>query len=274
MKFDLHNHTVFSDGVDTIESLANKAWSRGVTVFAITDHDTVLGAKEIPAKYKDRILPGIEFSSHLNGDSVHIVGLFKHGYIPQEMIDFSHNFLEERKNRCVKMMQKIKEIYGVDYDLDDLLKDYKIRSVTRGNMLRNLMKVNNITMDEAREYICNDSKAYIPVAKVDPKDAIDFLHKNNCFVILAHPVLVKRDTLDMLVKLPFDGMEARYPKNTKEDDIRLKNLAIEHNFVISAGSDCHGDNSHANIGTATLNEEEFKPIAEAIGYDLEAMKWK
>ena len=37
---------------------------------------------------------------------------------------------------------------------------------------------------------------------------------------------------------------------------------------MSAGSDCHGDKSHADIGSATLNEEEFESIAEAIGFKI------
>ena len=136
------------------------------------------------------------------------------------------------------------------------------------------MEVNNISKEEAQKYISNSSKAYIPVVKTSPKDAVDFLHKNNCVVILAHPVLLKEETLNMLLDLPFDGIEAKYPKNTAADDIRLQKIAREHNFIISAGSDCHGDNSHANIGTATLSLDEFRPIAEMLGYDLEEMRWK
>ena len=37
-------------------------------------------------------------------------------------------------------------------------------------------------------------------------------------------------------------------------------LEKRYNLFISAGSDCHGDSTHADIGSATLNKEEFEPI--------------
>lgn len=274
MKVDLHNHSYYSDGVDSIDGLAKKAKLAGVSVFALTDHDSVIGALNIPENLKNTILPGIELSTYLNGESVHIVGLFKGGVIPDEIIKFSKDFLAKRKERAIQMMNKIKEIYGLKVDLDDLLKSADKTAVTRGNMLRNLMKCNELTLQEAQLYISNKSKAYIPMSKMLPNDGIDFLKRNNCFTILAHPVLLKKETLEMLDLSLFDAIEARYPKNGIGDFEYFANLAKQHKILISAGSDCHGDLSHSNIGTSCLTKEEFKPIAFSIGYDEEELKWK
>lgn len=274
MKVDLHNHSFYSDGIDTIESLASKAIKAGVDLFALTDHDSVIGVLNIPEQLRNIILPGIELSTFLNGEPVHIVGLFKNGKTTKEIIDFSHDFLEKRKARAIKMMTKIQEIYNLKIDLEELLKDADRTAVTRGNMLRNLMKCNNLTLEEAQVYISNKSKAYIPMSKITPAEGVAFLKANNCFTILAHPTLLKRETLELLDLKIFDAIEARYPMNKAADFAYFTDLATKNQLLISAGSDCHGDASHANIGTCCLDEIEFLPIAKAIGYDLEVRKWK
>ena len=47
MKIDLHNHSKYSDGLFTPEELIKKAIEQNVSVFALTDHDSVFGCDEI-----------------------------------------------------------------------------------------------------------------------------------------------------------------------------------------------------------------------------------
>ncbi len=47
---DLHTHTVASDGALSPGALVEKAWSHGVRVLAITDHDTTNGLAEAPRR--------------------------------------------------------------------------------------------------------------------------------------------------------------------------------------------------------------------------------
>lgn len=274
MKIDLHNHSFYSDGLDSINSLNEKAIHNGVDIFALTDHDSVIGTLDITPDLRSRIIPGIELSTTANGESVHLVGLFKNGYIPESMFEFSRNFLKARKERAIKMMAKIEEIYHLKTDIADLLKDADRTAVTRGNMLRNIAKTNNISLERAAFYISNQSEAYIPMSKTPVSEGIKFLKNNNCLVILAHPTLLKPETLNMIINLGLDGIEARYPLNKKGDEAMFKRLARNFNLFISAGSDCHGDKTHSDIGTATLDAIEFKEIAEKLNYDLEERRWK
>ena len=47
MKIDLHNHTKYSDGVDTPQELFISAKKNKVDIFALTDHDSVFGCEEL-----------------------------------------------------------------------------------------------------------------------------------------------------------------------------------------------------------------------------------
>ena len=274
MKFDLHNHSKYSDGINTIDELIEYRNNTSVSAFALTDHDSVLGLIHIDEQYKNIIIPGIELSCKHNGESVHVIGLFKYGIVPQSLIDFSTDYIKRRKDRAIKMASKLEEIYKLKLNLEELLEGSDLRAVTRGNIIRNIVKYNNMSFDEARFYISDKSEAYIPLSNAKVIDGVKFLKDNNCFVILAHPVLLKRENLLEIIDSGFDGMEVYYPSNQEEDTLYLKKLANEHNLICSAGSDHHGDKSHSFMGTCTLSLEEFKPIADAIGYDVEEMKWK
>ena len=57
-KIDLHMHSTASDGTDTPLQLAEIVQSAGITIFALTDHDTVAGAIKVSYAGRDEIRPG------------------------------------------------------------------------------------------------------------------------------------------------------------------------------------------------------------------------
>ena len=266
MRFDLHNHTIYSDGCQTVCELANMAFSNKIDYFAITDHDSILAHLNCPKELENKIIKGIELSTYHN-ESIHLVGLCKNNILPQGLIDFSFSFLEKRKNRAIKMCENLYNYYNIKVDIESLLKNTKRKMITRANISRMVAKNNpNLTKDDIRFYLSEKSKAYIPSNKMSVIDGINFLKANNCFVILAHPMLYEKENLIDLIGLPFDGIEAIYPNTKIEEYLYFKDIAKKYNYLISAGSDCHGDNSHSLIGTCYLDEVEFAKIAERIGF--------
>jgi predicted metal-dependent phosphoesterase TrpH len=92
VKADLHVHTTYSsDSVITPKQLVFYAKKRGLTAVAVTDHNTVEGARKIAKETDFLIIPGTEVSS-LHG---HIVGLNVDKLIPRglsadETVDLIH----------------------------------------------------------------------------------------------------------------------------------------------------------------------------------------
>ncbi|WP_250461987.1 PHP domain-containing protein [Microbulbifer litoralis] len=77
-RIDLHCHSTASDGILSPAQLVSRAKSQGVTLLALTDHDTVAGLAEARLTGRDLgvgILPGIEFSTRWGKHPVHVVGL-------------------------------------------------------------------------------------------------------------------------------------------------------------------------------------------------------
>lgn len=270
MKIDLHNHTKYSDGVDTPQELFISAKKNKVDIFALTDHDSVFGCEELlklDKKDDIRIILGMELSTSYKNKSVHIVCLFKNNIIPDEIRKFSTDMLNKRKERAILMMNKIHEIYGLKIDLDKLIQESDI--ITRANMLRNIAYCNNLSLEEVSYYVSNKSLAYIPSTKLGAKEGIMFAKKCGCVTILAHPCLLPKDIVNEVISFGVDGIEVKYPSNKENDEQYFKDLAKKHNLLISAGSDCHGDSTHAPIGTSTLTLEEFMPLAERIGFEYD-----
>ena len=80
---DLHIHTKFSDGTDGIDAIVNKIIDKRVKTFAITDHDTIDGVesllgnsqiRELLDSHNIKFVPGIEFSSILGREKIHLLG--------------------------------------------------------------------------------------------------------------------------------------------------------------------------------------------------------
>lgn len=66
MSIDLHCHTRYSDGSTPLEELIQLAALRGVTTFALTDHDTMAGcecALELGRGAGVTVIPGVEISA-------------------------------------------------------------------------------------------------------------------------------------------------------------------------------------------------------------------
>src|SRR6185503_7716235 len=76
---DLHSHTTESDGTFSPAQLVEEAVRSGVSILGITDHDTFSGfdqALPLARKAGLELVCGIEFSTKLNGYSVHLLGYF------------------------------------------------------------------------------------------------------------------------------------------------------------------------------------------------------
>ena len=162
------------------------------------------------------------------------------------------------------MMEQIQQIYHLKMNIEELLQESK--TVTRANMMRHLAKYNAITPKEASFYVSKTSKAYLPSTEITTEEGIRLAKAANCIVILAHPCLLPRPIVEQIVQMGIDGLEVRYPDNREGDEAYFRHLAATHHLLCSAGSDCHGDSSHADIGSATLDETEFKPLSERIGF--------
>ena len=75
--FDLHTHSIYSDGTEAPAAIVRAAKDAGLAFVALTDHDTVMGVPEAMAegaRIGMRVVPGVEFDVDYSV-TMHILGL-------------------------------------------------------------------------------------------------------------------------------------------------------------------------------------------------------
>lgn len=99
---------------------------------------------------------------------------------------------------------------------------------------------------------------------------IKLLKLFDAVVVLAHPITVNKEYVNDVMKLDFDGIEAKHYRNKVEDTEYFINKAIENNMFYTAGSDFHNTNSkdlkHGMIGDVFLNSEEIEIFLNNLFY--------
>lgn len=249
---DLHVHSTRSDGSLTPTELVNYAIEKGLSAFALTDHDTVAGLEEAfeAAKNKPiRVIPGIEFSTEYQKRDVHIVGLFINDKTPLFQ-EYLHNFIASRDNRNCKLCDKLHKDAGIDITYETLIDMFPNAVITRAHYAKYLLEHGYVKcLSEAFDrYLGEHTPYYIPREKVTPEQAIQLILTSGGLPILAHPTLyhLSMTELDKLVHKLKDaglvGIEGIYSTYDARDTKRMHELAKKYDLLISGGSDFHGTN--------------------------------
>ena len=109
---DLHIHSSFSDGKYNPVEIIEFAKKTGMKTISITDHDSISGieiAINAGSKAGIEVIPGIEFSTDLDGNEVHILGYFI-DYKNEKLLEFINKMKIYRLDRIKQMIEKLNEL--------------------------------------------------------------------------------------------------------------------------------------------------------------------
>lgn len=262
---DLHMHTRFSDGSDDARSFIENIKKSNVTVFALTDHDTVDGIEAIRAELSDSLhfITGVEFSCISPEGKCHILGL---GIDPQNNLLCTSLAKGERvrQEKLAKRLVHLKENYGILFNEEEMA---YIRAQNRVGKphLANLLIRRGLATD-----LTDAIKKYIDLPesesdRIPTDEAIHAITAAGGIPVWAHPLGgegEKRLTesafhtfLTALIAYGIRGMECYYSRYSMESIEFLLHAANEHHLLISGGSDYHGTNKNIPIGE--LNSQKI-----------------
>ncbi|MCI5849581.1 MAG: PHP domain-containing protein [Lachnoclostridium sp.] len=249
-RIDLHVHSDASDGTLSPESLVKYAYQAGLSAFALTDHDTVMG---IPAAMSTglpiKVIPGIELSAGYKNRDIHILGLFI-DYKSKLLTEISQNALTERNQRNQKMINNLRNA-GIPITMEDLYShSEKNGAITRAHFARFLVDHGYAVdkNDAFAKYLSEDTPYYVKREYLTPEQCIQIIHECGGYSVLAHPILynLPENELDCLVcrlkKAGLNAIETIYSTYTADDEAYVRSLADKYDLLISGGSDFHGSN--------------------------------
>ncbi|MCI9070301.1 PHP domain-containing protein [Clostridium sp.] len=97
---------------------------------------------------------------------------------------------------------------------------------------------------------------------------VDILRFFGATVVLAHPVLLCKRDFDNIININFDGIEAKYFKNTENDTKYFIDIANKRKMIYTAGSDFHNYiesyRLHGMIGDVYLNNKEIEKFLKVL----------
>ncbi|WP_042397980.1 PHP domain-containing protein [Clostridium saudiense] len=179
--------------------------------------------------------------------------------------------IEEGKSQAIRVIPGVElstrynkcRVHVLGYFKDDSYNNELLKIV--------LLKVRQGNIKELRKIFYNNIDFCGYKDKLCVKTGVDILKFFGATVVLAHPVLLCKKDFENIINIDFDGIEAKYYKNTEEDTKYLINIAKERNMIYTAGSDFHDYieyyRVHGMIGDVYLNQEEIREFLNKLSID-------
>lgn len=271
-KYDLHSHSKASDGGLSPADLVERAHQQGITVLALTDHDTVAGldeARQAADALGLRLINGIELSATHQNQCLHIVGLnidpahpaLLNGIAKQQAIR------EERAKIIADKLEK-KRIPGAYKAVSLAAGDGEI---TRSHFADFLVCNRYVsTQQEAFDRFLSKGKpAYAPTIWAELQEVVAWIRASGGIAVLAHPLRYKLSAkfmnraLAVFKQAGGEGIEV-VTGRASEDEIRFSRLYAEkHGLHASVGSDFHSpDNPWVELGRLAELPHGMRPVWE------------
>lgn len=247
---DLHTHSTASDGIYSPEDLVKKAFDHNIKVLALTDHDTVDGlreAKKACDKHGITFVPGTELNIEWPTGEFHLLGLGLKRISPQ--LDAILTDLQEgRDSRNREIIQKMQDA-GFDVSLEEIQATNRTKCLGRPHFAAYMVekKIVKTRQQAFDKYLGKHCPWYVDRAGADLDSAIEAIKCSGGIPVMAHPLSIYvswgkiRGVMQELKERGIVGLEAYHPGARVSECQRLEELARELGFIVSAGSDYHGE---------------------------------
>ena len=282
---DLHLHTTYSDGADSLIEVLKKAEKLELEYISITDHDTCEGYKElekinIKKYFTGTIISGVEIKCSYRKRLIEILGYNVNTKTINNYMDkFHENHSKEKVqqkyfdilyDRSLKMgldlqpKQQIEFNPKVDWASVTIYKEIKSHEKNKEKLPDDLWEEFTTF---SKKYCGNtNSEWYIDKSEdyLRLEEAIKLVKDAGGLVFLPHIFIYKwaedkKKLLDDIVSnYEIDGIECMHSDFNQEEIDYLLEYTGKNNFYKSGGSDYHGVNKpdiEMSIGKGNLKME-------------------
>lgn len=272
-RYDLHTHSLHSDGILSPTALVTRAQAQGIEVLALTDHDVTDGLAEAYTTARAlglTLIAGVEVSVTWQNQTIHIVGLNidpANAELQQGLAglrEFRHWRAQEIDRRLAK-----KRILGA---LDGAAHYAHGAILSRTHFARFLVERGHARdMKQAFKYFLTRGKpGYVPGCWAALADAVRWIRGAGGTAVVAHPARYKL-TAGKLARLFGEfrecgggAIEVVTGSHDGETCRHFARLAREHGLLASIGSDYHGpEQSWCDLGQTLPLPEDCTPVWQA-----------
>lgn len=253
--FDLHTHSVYSDGTTSPGAIAREATDVGLEGFSLTDHDTMAGweeARVAAASLGIEFLPGIELTTHTGARSAHLLA---YGPDP-EHLELGTELAQLRDSRVLRA-RAMADRLSADFDIDwETVFAEAGESVGRPHLADALVAAGYLP-DRSAAFASTLSPRgpyYLPTYALDTVEAIRLVRAAGGLPVLGHPAAHRMRSpfspseLAELARAGLWGVELDHPENRVDWVPPLRAVAVELGLAVTGASDYHGAGKANRLG--------------------------
>ncbi len=268
-RIDPHAHTLRSDGTDTPPELIAAAKRAGLDYVGITDHDTSAGWQEAALAAVEigvGLIRGVEVSSAVDGQSVHVLGLLMEESAMQDLFGDS---TESRALRLKAMTENLVADYPL-VSFEEIVDAAGGAPLGRPHLADQLVLKGYFPNRNAAFAVALNESApyYVPQDVPHPVDVVGRIRDAGGVPILAHPLsrtrgkVVGEDLIAEMVDAGLFGIERDHRDHTQEARAEVERIAKRLGLAMSAGSDYHGRGKPNKLGENLLEPYILSQIEE------------
>lgn len=248
LAIDLHTHSNCSDGSLTPTELVQRASAAGVSVLALTDHDTVAGLEEARREAHRsglRLVAGVEISASWHAQAIHVLGL----WIDPASRPFRERLDSQAERRRVRMRKICARLTQVGLPGDELLATVEASPglPTRAHLAEALRAGGHVARadDAFRKYLGRGKAAHLAADWPPLADVVGWIRESGGAASLAHPARyrlsagARRRLIADFAAAGGKALEVVTGGNGVQHVEASAVLAVKHGLEGSVGSDFH-----------------------------------
>jgi len=276
--------TISNDGTYSPETIIQMCHEAGLEIVALADHNSTKAfriAKPIADAYGMKLIPAVELDCHIDGINLHVLG---YGINPNHPTfdAYEEEILTQERISSQFVVNKIREL-GIHLE-DKALNRVQIHGVITGEMiaevaLEDSKNDNNELLVPYREggsrsqnplvnfywdYCAQGKVAYYPIQFRTIDEIIQMINDAGGFAILAHPgnnIKTNVDVFKKIIDKGVIGVEVYSSYHSPEVIEHYHALALEHDLIMTLGSDFHGK-TKPSIHLGKFNIPDEKQLTE------------
>lgn len=291
---DLHMHSLYSeDGEFTPAQLVEQCAAQGITVMAITDHNSIRANSEterLAKKHGITYIPGIEIDCTFESVGFHVLG-YGIDYHSDDFMRIEKNVEKQTIAASAKLLQKTREL-GFPITEEDVFAVSRTAhrpEIWTGEIFAEVLlgkpefaehpllapyrpggsRSDNPFVNFYWDYYSQGKLCHVEIKYPTMREVIDIIHRNHGIAVLAHPgvnLKGRAHLLEPLLELPFDGIEAFSSYHTAEQADYCCRVADSMQILTTCGSDYHGKTKpsvHLG-GYTTVSDIDLRQIEKAM----------
>ncbi len=264
MYADLHLHSYYSDGSDSVMEIVAKAAINNVSLISICDHNNTAAYLDIVKAckiYNVSYIRGVEIDCDFNGVSLDILA-YDYSYT-KELLSLLTLNRKALDYMSIDLIEKMQADYP-EISMREYLRFRRKKSLGGWKGINYLAKKGFLTSyPECMKYY-RDYKIVRRYEASKASDVIDIIHRAKGKAVLAHAggrlsanPSVMMSQITELYEMGIDGIECYYPSHGQALCEMLVDFCEKKDLMITAGSDDHG---------------KFARVINGVSYDLEKNK--